>query len=276
MSFNSFPVQNFQFVSYNGRLESKPTGRRKHTKPILPNNHEYTALDEYPSTDLALPSHRAGDGLVSADENVCNLKIFSCKGDISCLCGSYPQDKQGMKVEHFVPRGTSKEALSEKSSGQPALFEGDSSEFAIVIADNQSESDADNDDDGYSHNPNLGTQKHDRFDDASLLTSDHHDKKGMEDAFSSELVGGYKSRVSGPPRRKLSSTPSTPPTGPLIMEIGQPMQEANGETFRRAHTTIHKPQGPIDMKAEKQARRVSSRRKHEQQQQRRIRERYQR
>ncbi|KAF1972842.1 hypothetical protein BU23DRAFT_568681 [Bimuria novae-zelandiae CBS 107.79] len=251
MSFNSFPTQNFRFVSYNGPLEPKPT-RRQHTKLILPNNHKYTALDEYPSTGLALLSHRAGDGLVSAGGNVCNLKIFSCKGDISCSCGSYPQDEQGIKIKHLVPRGTSKEALSEKSSGQPVLFEGGSLEFAIVIADNQSEPGADSDDDGYSHNPYLGTQKHDRFDDASLLTSDHHGTKGMEDAFSAELVGGYKSQVSRPPRRELLSTPSTPPTGSLIMEIGQPMQEANGETFWRAHTTMHQPQGPIYMKVEKQ------------------------
>ncbi|KAF1965053.1 hypothetical protein BU23DRAFT_36416 [Bimuria novae-zelandiae CBS 107.79] len=36
------------------------------------------------------------------------------------------------------------------------------------------------------------------------------------------------------------------------MEIRQPMQEANGETFQRAYTTMHQSQGPIDMKAEKQ------------------------
>ncbi|KAF2867053.1 hypothetical protein BDV95DRAFT_182475 [Massariosphaeria phaeospora] len=250
MSFDSFPMQNFQFVSYNGPLEPKPTWRRKHTKTMPPDGHEHTAPNEYPSTSLALPSHQARDiDLVSAGEYTCDLKMFSCKGDIGCLDGSHAQDdKQGMKVEHFVPRGISVEVLSEKSSGQLAPSEGNSLGCAIVIADNQSELDTDNNDDGYPHDPILGTQNHDGFGVADVLSKDHYETEGIEDALI--LDDGPESQHSGPGRRELFSAPSTSSTGPSIEAIEQRTQEANRNTLLEARVAMHQPQEPVDLKAE--------------------------
>ncbi|KAF1366144.1 hypothetical protein EJ07DRAFT_170930 [Lizonia empirigonia] len=181
MSLNSFPTQNFQFVNHFGPPKPKLTWRREHKRTMPSEEHE---LDESPSTGPALTLCRANDfNLASGGENTFDLEIFGCKGDVSCLGVSYLQDEEGMKVEHFVSRGISEEALSGKSTGQPTLFEGNSLDCAIVIADNHSKPDANKDDEGYSHDLSLSTQEHDDFG-----VKDHYETEDIEDALNSELV----------------------------------------------------------------------------------------
>jgi len=82
------------------------------------------------------------------------------------------------------------------------------------------------------------------------MTEDHHETEGMEDALNSELDDGPKSQDSGLRRRELSLAPSTPFTGPLIVAMEQPMQEANGDTLLKIPVT------PADMKAEARGKRA--------------------
>ncbi|KAI1669653.1 Chromo domain containing protein [Pyrenophora tritici-repentis] len=243
MSFNSFPTQNFQFVNHSGPQKPKLTWRREHRRTMPSEEHDYLELNESPITRPALTSCRANDfNLASASENTFDLEIFGRKGDVSCLGVSYLQDKEGMEVEHFVSGGISEKALSGKSTGQPTLFEGDSPECAIVIADNHSKSDANKDDEGYPHDPSLSTQVHDDFG-----VKDHYETEDIEDALNSELINRPESQDSGLRHRELSSAPSTPSTGSSIVPTEQ---QANGNTLSENHVTMHEPQGPLNRGAE--------------------------
>jgi hypothetical protein len=117
----------------------------------------------------------------------------------------------------------------------------------IVIVDDQPEPDADNDDNVYCHDLNLGTQNHDGFGDANFLNKDHHNAEGMRDVLNSELVDGPESQDSGLRRRELSSAPSTPSTGSSIVAMEQ---QANDDTLSENHVTVHEPQGPLNRGAE--------------------------
>ncbi|KAF2843969.1 hypothetical protein T440DRAFT_73027 [Plenodomus tracheiphilus IPT5] len=227
MSMNSFPTQNFQFINHSGPLKPKLTWRREHTKTMPSEEHDYLELDESPSTRPALKSCGAEDfDLASAGENTCDLEISGCKGDVGSLGVSYLQDEEGMEFEHFISRGTSEEALSGKSTGQPTPFEGDSPERAIVIADDQSKSDANKDNKGYPHDPSL------------------------KDALNSGLVDRPESQDSGPRHCELSSAPSTPSTGSSVVAKEQ---QANGDTLSENHITMHEPQGSLNREAEEHA-----------------------
>jgi hypothetical protein len=97
----------------------------------------------------------------------------------------------------------------------------------IVIADNQSESDADSD-----HEEHYGTED-------------------IKDAFNSELVDRPKSQDSGLRHRELSLA-STVSTESSIVAIDQPTQEANGDNGLEARVIMHEPQAPLNRKAEEQ------------------------
>ena len=97
----------------------------------------------------------------------------------------------------------------------------------IVIADNQSKSDADSD-----HEEHYGTED-------------------IEDALNSELVDEPKSQDSGLRHRELSLA-SVVSTESSTVTMDQPTQEANGDTGLEARIIMHQPQAPLNRKAEEQ------------------------
>lgn len=123
----------------------------------------------------------------------------------------------------------------------------------IVIGDDQPESDADNNDDGYSHDLNLSTQNHDGFGDANFLNKDHHNTEGMEDVLKSELVDRPEPQDSGLRRRELSSALSTPSTGSSIVAM---KQQTNGDTLSENYVTMHELQRPLNRGAEEHGKRT--------------------
>jgi hypothetical protein len=84
----------------------------------------------------------------------------------------------------------------------------------IVIADNQSESDANSD------------------------HEEHYETKAIEDALNSELVDGPKLQDSGLRHRELSLA-STVSTESSIVAMNQPTQEDNSDTWLEARVTMH-------------------------------------
>jgi hypothetical protein len=103
-----------------------------------------------------------------------------------------------------------------------------------VIEDSESESDANNDDEGCSHDPKSSTQPHDGFSVADFSIEDK--TEGNEDAISSELFNRPESQASGLSRCELSPIPLTPPTGSSATGIGESTQEARGDTLPEATT----------------------------------------
>jgi hypothetical protein len=85
-------------------------------------------------------------------------------------------------------------------------------ECAIVVVDNRTESDTDNNDDNDSLYLSSGTRTHDGFGNVDSLTKDHHQTEGIEDALNSELVDRPEYQDSRLRRRELSSALSTPST----------------------------------------------------------------
>jgi hypothetical protein len=83
-------------------------------------------------------------------------------------------------------------------------------ECAIVIVDNQTKSNTDNNDDNDFQYISSGTRNHDSFSNADFLTKDHHKTEGIGDALNSELVDRPEYQDSGLRRRELCSSPSTP------------------------------------------------------------------
>jgi hypothetical protein len=59
MSFNSFPMQNFQFVNYSGPPKPKLTWCRERTKAMPSEEHDDLKLGKSPSTRPALTSCQA-------------------------------------------------------------------------------------------------------------------------------------------------------------------------------------------------------------------------
>ena len=113
-----------------------------------------------------------------------------------------------------------------------------------MIEDSESESDANNDDEGYFHDLKSSTQPCDGFGVADFLTKDKTEDK--EDAISSELVNGPKSQASG--LLRCEPTLLIPSTGSLAMEIGESMQGSRGDTLPEA--TTDQSQKPVHKKAE--------------------------
>jgi hypothetical protein len=100
----------------------------------------------------------------------------------------------------------------------------------IVIEDSESELDANNHDEGYSHDSKLSTQLYDGFSIADFSTEDKTEAK--EDAISLELVDGPESQASRLPR--CEPTLLTPPTGSSATEMGESTQGARGDTCDRS------------------------------------------
>jgi hypothetical protein len=117
----------------------------------------------------------------------------------------------------------------------------------IVIGDDPTKSDADNDDDVYYHDLNLSTQNHDDFGNADFLTKDHHKTEDIEDALNSELLDRFEYQDSGLHRRELSWAPSTPSTRSLVVAMEQ---QVKGDTLSENHVMIHEPQGSLNKEAE--------------------------
>jgi hypothetical protein len=123
----------------------------------------------------------------------------------------------------------------------------------IIIGDDPTESDADNDDDVYYHDLNLSTQHHHDFGNADLLTKDHHKTEDIEDALNSELLDRPEYQDSRPRRPELSSAPSTPSTRSLVVAMEQ---QVNGDTLSENHVIMHEPQGRLSKGAEEHSKRT--------------------
>jgi hypothetical protein len=113
-----------------------------------------------------------------------------------------------------------------------------------VIEDSKSESDANNDDEGYFYNLKSSTQLYNSFGVADFLTKDKTEDK--EYAISSELANGPEYQASGLLRCEL--TLLTPPTRLSAMEIGESTQGARGNNLPEA--TTDQSQEPVHKKAE--------------------------
>jgi hypothetical protein len=113
-----------------------------------------------------------------------------------------------------------------------------------VIEDSESELDANNDNEGYFHDPKSSTQPYEGFSVADFSTEDKTEDK--EDAISSELVEGPESQASGLPR--CEPTLLIPPTESLAIEIGESMQGSKGDTLPEGITD--QSQEPVHKKAE--------------------------
>jgi hypothetical protein len=113
-----------------------------------------------------------------------------------------------------------------------------------VIEDSESESDANNDDEGDFNDPKSSTRLYDGFGVADFSTEDKTEDK--EDAISLELVDGPEFQAS----RLLRCEPtlSVPSTGSLALEIGESMQGSRGDTLLEALTD--QSQKPVHKKAE--------------------------
>jgi hypothetical protein len=125
-------------------------------------------------------------------------------------------------------------------------------ECAIVIVDNQTKPDTDNNDDNDSQYLSSGTRNHDGFGNVDFLTKDHHKTEGIEDALNSELVDRPKYQDSGLRRRELSSAPSTPSNRSLFLAM---KQQVNDDTLSETYFTMHEPQGPLNKEAEEHSKR---------------------
>jgi hypothetical protein len=120
-----------------------------------------------------------------------------------------------------------------------------------VIEDSESESDANNDDEGYFYDPKPSTQPYDGFGVADFSTEDKTEDK--EYALNSELVDQPKSQDSGPRHRELSSAPSASSTRSSIMAMEQ---QLNGDTLSENHVPIHGPQGLLNKEGEEHSKRT--------------------
>ena len=90
-------------------------------------------------------------------------------------------------------------------------------------------------------------QNHDSLGNADFLTKDHHTTEGIEDTLDSELVDRLEYQDGGLCHRELSSTPSTPSTGSLVVAMEK---QVNGDTLSENHVTMHEPQGPSNKESE--------------------------
>ncbi|KAF7444987.1 hypothetical protein A1F97_10666 [Pyrenophora tritici-repentis] len=200
-----------QIIQYSGPPKPKQTSLRNPSK-ALSNKHSPKSNTQLENKEDLVPT--------SDEVKVIDLTYLEDNSDISSSRSRGDSDISS--CDDFAPQNESEseeykrnlgEGTEEESSNQPApsenVSQGKFRENTVVMKDSQPIVDTN---EGDSHENDAGTQISNRLEVSSITASDLRGGEcpiDTEDVIDSDAVGKEKTQMSGFPRRKFLTTPST-------------------------------------------------------------------